>query len=118
MLCQESSKSALHLTLECKFTGLIWHELLGSLNFMFTFPHSVLDLFTGWMARYPSPNPRNIIVKVAWTALPKLISWQIWLERNRRIFRNKEQEFILVANTVKCQLNEWLRDKSDDTNLC
>jgi len=29
---------------------------------------------------------------------------------------NKEQDFRLVANTVKSQSNEWLRDKIDDKN--
>jgi len=46
------------------------------------------------------------------------ISWQIWLERNKRIFRNKEQDVSLVAITVKCQLNGCLRDRMDDSSLC
>eukprot|EP00253_Pinus_taeda_P029420 PITA_29420 len=116
-LCKKSPKSSLHLSLACNYTGLIWHEVLGSSKFMPNFPHSVPDLFVGWLARHPGPSPKNKIVKEAWTALPKFISWQIWLERNRRIFIDKEQNFKLVANTVKGQLNEWLRDKSDDTNL-
>lgn len=39
------------------------------------------------------------------------------MERNRRIFRDREQNYKLVANTVKSQLNEWLSDKYDDTNI-
>lgn len=74
--------------------------------------------FVFWVAtQVPRPNPKNKIIKAAWNALPKFISWQIWLERKKIIFRDKEQHYKLVANTVKGQLNEWLRDKSDDTNL-
>jgi len=39
------------------------------------------------------------------------------LERNKRIFRDKEQNYKVVANTFKGQLNEWLSDKNDEKNL-
>lgn len=34
-----------------------------------------------------------------------------------RIFREMEQNYKVVAHTVKGQLNEWLSDKEDDSNL-
>eukprot|EP00253_Pinus_taeda_P022851 PITA_22851 len=116
-LCKENTESTFHIMIECRFAVSIWQELCIAWKHKFTFPSSISKLFAGWMANYPGYSPKNKIVRSSWSALPKFISWQVWLERNRRIFQNKEQDFKLVANAVKCQLVEWLEDKGDDTNL-
>ena len=69
------------------------------------------------MTRYPGSPPKNKTIRAAWSALPKFISWQVWLERNRRIFQSKEQDYRLAINLVKSQLAEWLADKGDDLDL-
>lgn len=86
MLCKENLESTFHLMIECKFATSIWQELLVSWKYKFIFPSSVSDLFAGWMARYLGPFPKNKTIKTTWSALPKFINWQVWLERNRRIF--------------------------------
>lgn len=116
-LCKENFESVVHISLNCKFTVQVQQDLLGMWKSMPILPHVVPNLFDGWLARYPGPSPKNKIAKLAWTTLPKFISWQTQLERNRRIFRDKEQNYKVVANTIKGQLNEWLSDKKDDTNL-
>jgi ribonuclease HI len=118
ILCRENVECARHLVLECKFASQIWHELLGTWRSNFVFPSSTSELFANWLPRYPGPFPKNKIIKAAWTSLPKIISWQIWLERNKRIFRNKEQDAKFVVIKIKCQLKECLGDQMDDSNLC
>lgn len=103
--------------IDCNFTKSVWQDLLDNWHFDFNFPTSVQELFAGWMARYPGAQPKNKKIKAAWSALPKFTSWKIWLERNMRIFRDKAQYHRIVANTVKCQLSEWLEGIDDDSSL-
>lgn len=116
-LCKENLETALHIMIDCRFVSSVWQELLAPWKHKFNFPSSVPELFANWMNNYPGHPPKNKTVRFAWSALPKFVSWQVWLERNRRIFRNKKQDFILVANAAKGQLAEWLEDKGDDANL-
>lgn len=117
ILCKANSETALHIMIECNYTISVWQELLDSWNFDLNFPTSVQELFASWMARYLGIQPKNKKIRSAWSALPKFTSWQVLLERNRRIFRNKAQDHRIVANSVKCQLNEWLEGIGDDSNL-
>eukprot|EP00253_Pinus_taeda_P013310 PITA_13310 len=55
-----------------------------------------------WMGRYPGTQPKNKTIILASSTLPKFISWQ---------------DHIIVANSVKCQLREWLEGTGDDSNL-
>lgn len=102
---------------ECRFSLQIWFDLLCNLNPKFFLPSYTPKLFTNWLNRYPSPPPKNKVIKAAWSSLPKIICWQIWLERNKRIFRNIEENPKAVEVKIKCQLKECLRDLKDDSSL-
>jgi len=80
-------------------------------------PRSIADLFSNWANRYPGPPPKNQIIKTAWAVLPKVICWQIWLEHNRRIFRNIKQNHKVLEIKIKCHLKECLTDIKHDSNL-
>ena len=118
ILCKDNVECTRHLMLECKFASQIWTELLGNWNSNFALPSSIPELFANWLNRYLGPFPKNKVIKAAWSSLPKIICWQIWLERNRRIFRNKEKDVKFVGVKIKCQLKDFLGEKKDDSNLC
>lgn len=117
MMCKENSETTLHLIIKCKYATSIWEDLLEAWNYKFDFPTLILDLFAGWMTRYPGSSPKNKTIRAAWSALPKFISWQVWLEINRRIFQSKEHDYRLDVISVKSQLAQLLAGKGDDLNL-
>ena len=80
-------------------------------------PRSTAELFSKWAIKYLNPPPKNQIIKAAWAVLPKVICWQIWLERNRRVFRNAKQNPKALEIRIKDQLKECLIDIKDDSNL-
>jgi hypothetical protein len=41
-------------------------------------------------------------------SLTLLISWEIWCERNARVFRNKHAPSIVVLDKVKCEARLWV----------
>lgn len=80
-------------------------------------PHTMAELYTSWASNYPCPPPQNWIIKSAWAILPKVISWQLWLERNRRTFKNDRQHHKIIEVKIKCQIKECLSQINDDANL-
>jgi len=68
-------------------------------------------------AKVSWPPSKNKTTRDAWSILPKIICWQVWLERNKRIIRNHEQDAKLMVVEIKCQLKECLREYKDDLSL-
>ena len=69
------------------------------------------------MHKYPGITPKNKHIRAAWLTLPKIICWQIWLERNQRIFRDKKNDFKIVLVKIKSQLKDSLGDQLDGADL-
>lgn len=101
-LCSENAESTIHLFLECNFSKQVWTSLIQNPDPNFKLPGTTVDLFSNWETSYPGPAPKNHTIKSAWAVLPKIISWKIWLERNRRIFRNTKKNHKILENKIKC----------------
>lgn len=41
------------------------------------------------------------------SSLIMTVSWQVWKERNNRIFNNKANHFLKVAENIINELNSW-----------
>ena len=95
----------------------VWSELMDYWNPNFVLPISIIDLFANWQNSYPNPPPKNKVIKVAWSSLPKDCCWQIWLERNNKIFRNTQHDVKVVVAKIKFQLKEFLGGQKDASNL-
>eukprot|EP00253_Pinus_taeda_P006650 PITA_06650 len=116
-LCQDAEESATHLIPICKFSIQVWRELMEYWNSKFKLPATILNLFGTWKSRYPRPPPKNKGIKAAWASLLKICCWQLWLERNSRVFRNIHHNAKTVAAKVKSQLKECWGDHKDNSNL-
>eukprot|EP00253_Pinus_taeda_P017362 PITA_17362 len=116
-LCNNSSETITHIMFKCNFSKHLWRSFTQNLNSNFVMPCSTVELFSNWAARYPGLPPKNQVIKAAWATLPKITCWQIWLERNRRIFRSTKQNSKALEIKIKCQIKECLVDIKDDTNL-
>ena len=62
-----------------------------------------LSLKDWWsrLARVPSNDAKGL------RSLIMLVVWEIWLERNARIFKHKETPCPLVISRIKDQANSW-----------
>eukprot|EP00253_Pinus_taeda_P030893 PITA_30893 len=83
----------------------------------FVLPNRCVELFANWKSRYPGGSPQNVHIKEAWFALPKLICWHIWLERNQRIFRDKKNDPKIIWEKIKSHLRDCLSDQLDGAEL-
>eukprot|EP00253_Pinus_taeda_P014847 PITA_14847 len=90
-LCKNDSKSILHLFLNCPFTKKVWKEVQGLLRKHFRWEGaSMMAAWELWWNQNSGGNLRN---------LPPIISWGVWIARNKSIF----QDSSLSAETIAIQ---------------
>jgi len=105
-LCRTTVETSLHLTSECRYTWRIW------------------DLITTWTAQ-PGLRPSNwrpsnttlewwnnitttpAIQRKAMRTLTMLILWEIWKERNSRVFQRQESSALSLFAKIKNKATAW-----------
>ena len=105
-LCRTTVETSLHLTSECWYTRRIW------------------DLVANWTAQ-PGLRPSNwrpsnttlewwnnitttpAIPRKAVRTLTMLILWEIWKERNSRVFQRQESSALSLFAKIKNKATAW-----------
>ena len=105
-LCQCQPETARHILFECRFSKHIWHAAAAWL--------SCPDL----LQRMGSGRPTvlhywHVITKTP-TAHPKglnsamiVITWEIWKQRNARVFNNKYNNPMALFQKIRDKSKEW-----------
>lgn len=98
-LCDQVLESANHLFLECPFAKEVWNEMVGSdaaLVHTVTTVSSIPDYWTEL-----SKGSKEQITTTSYTV------WNIWNERNRRIFQGKKMRALAVANLTRNEVGNF-----------
>ena len=61
------------------------------------FPGSFTQLFKEWHHYFPGSLGNKPILGRLWAAIPKYLCWQIWLARNRVIFKEQKTSSARIA---------------------
>lgn len=103
-----SSETSAYLFLHCQYFGSVWiyiHSWLG----VSTIIHScVADHFNQF--RYVGGGGSKVrisIIQLIWYAT----MWNIWKERNNRLFTGKECSILQSVNKIKALTLMWLKAK-------
>ncbi len=70
---------------ECEMIDRIWERGKD----IFRKQAMVKRLPTQTIERLPSKPYKNAILNRIWELFPRFLMWEIWIERNRRIFEGK-----------------------------
>lgn len=83
-LCCQNSETITHLLISCPFAREIWFGVLRPLAWHSLLPCSSSFSLADWWAsarkKLPKPDRRDF------DSIILLVSWLLWLERNRRVF--------------------------------
>lgn len=79
VMCHADVESVDHLFTLCPFASLIWSHF-GQLFGLRESPYSLTELWGNWRSSISKS------IRVCWDMLIRAIIWNIWLERNARIF--------------------------------
>ncbi|XP_059077214.1 uncharacterized protein LOC131876305 [Cryptomeria japonica] len=101
ILCKAQEESVDHLLLNCSFTAKCWRWLCAKLGWITTLPNDIVSLFQGWPI-----SPHNGILSSLWGVNTSCLVWEVWKERNRRIFWNKARKLGSVLNSLEVSIVE------------
>jgi hypothetical protein len=108
-LCIRNLETADHLFVECPVVKTIWHRLglrVGALSLQpenWELVDNVSVWFTQMMNRLPSQ------LKEGLRSLILLTIWEIWRERNGRIFRKECRQVQKIVESIYDEANTWAR---------
>jgi len=100
-------ESSQHLFLHCNIFGSVWHLIYRWLGISAVVPSQVSAHFTQFSVSGGVGNKRRSITQVIWFATV----WEIWKERNNRLFNDKQGTVTQVVDRIKSLTFRWLKAK-------
>ena len=105
-LCKQSAESVNHLFVHCRYTRRLCDYIKDWLGLHSLHPTQWdgLSIKSWWslMTEGPTQNRK------AAASLTLLTSWEIWNERNDRVFRNKHAPPFVVLDKIKKEARLWV----------
>jgi len=100
-------ESSPHLFLHCNIFGSVWHLIYNWIGVSVTNPFYVPDHFHQFGYSGGIRKKRRSILQVIWHATV----WEIWKERNNRLFKGTASPIIQVVDRIKSISYMWLKAK-------
>jgi hypothetical protein len=107
-LCHRNLETPKHLFTECLYTNEVWMEMANRLRLTAIKPNNwigkdltIQEWFTNIVGNRPKEETK-VLFPVA-----NLICWEIWKERNRRIFERKEQKVADLIGKIIDEARAW-----------
>ncbi|KAL5549263.1 hypothetical protein UlMin_004494 [Ulmus minor] len=85
-MCKKDAETADHLFLHCMTARYLWVKVLGEVGLYWVDPATV----KGIMLDRTLGFGRNKMAQTLWNCMVFSLLWNIWMERNSRIFEDKE----------------------------
>jgi len=104
--CGEVETSS-HLLLHCNVFGSVWNHICRWISVSYVLPCDVTSLFNQFSSIGGAAKSRRFILQVIWFATV----WEIWKERNNRVFNDKNCSILQVVDKIKSLTFMWLNGK-------
>jgi ribonuclease HI/exonuclease III len=108
VLCSLQEESKEHLFNSCHYSQQIWDygaQIMRKSNRNRSSINCTIE-------KWDSISFNNPILNLIWNLLPGFTLWQIWKERNQRIFRSQSSLPEVIWTKVRAQISETVRSKS------
>jgi hypothetical protein len=105
-LCNQHQESGAHLLFKCRYSIRVWSNLKNWLGIDDLDPTTWHDFHSvkRWWAEVIHKRGQS---RKALASLAMLVSWEIWKERNARVFRNKSVTIAMLVTKIKDEANLW-----------
>ncbi|KAL5569671.1 hypothetical protein UlMin_026246, partial [Ulmus minor] len=109
VMCKKEAETADHLLLHCMTARYLWLKVLGEAGLYWVAPTSVKGLMLDRTLGFG----RNKMAQTLWNCMVFSLLWNIWMERNSRIFEDKESVLEDIYEKAKFSALLWaFTDKS------
>ena len=109
VMCGDKEEDSSHLFFRCSFALQIWHFWWGVWTTPCVHASSLIE-FWQQMGRPPSMAP---FLQEVWFVGPIFLLWQIWLERNQRIFRGEQRLVHQIWQRILGMIQETVEAKCE-----
>jgi hypothetical protein len=105
-LCKQCIETTDHLFVSCRFTTRIWELILQCLGLEGIHPRQWrgLSITDWWSLMADSAFPQ----RKALASLSLLMVWEIWNERNARMFYSKKSFTFVLVDKIKAESRLWV----------
>jgi hypothetical protein len=105
-LCYRNLETAQHLFKDCPFTREVWDRVAARLDCSQLFPahNSEEKLIEWWEKRTLQQDKRQT---KGLRSLHMLLCWEVWYERNRRVFKDTELSMLQLVAKVLDEVQLW-----------
>uniref|UniRef100_A0A8R7R329 Reverse transcriptase zinc-binding domain-containing protein n=1 Tax=Triticum urartu TaxID=4572 RepID=A0A8R7R329_TRIUA len=106
-LCMQTGESSTHLLCHCRFSVRVWCDIVQWLGLQDVIPtewSTATSVKDWWLQIAQSRAPS----RSAMTSLLMLVSWEIWKERNARVFRNSATPTAVLVRNIKEEVKLWV----------
>jgi hypothetical protein len=107
VLCQSQEETKEHLFNGCRYSQTVWDQGAQIMRRSNQNRGSIRDTIENW----DSITYNNPILNHIWQLLPGFILWQIWKERNKRIFHSKNSPAESTWDKAATLIKETIRSK-------
>lgn len=97
----------MHILLECPWSRQVWEQIALQANMPHLQPEnwSAVSNIKEWMSSCWCNAPKD--KKKATISMIHLVAWELWKERNRRVFRHQELTTGHFIRIVREEINLW-----------
>eukprot|EP00253_Pinus_taeda_P020137 PITA_20137 len=101
-LCEAQEETMEHLLNNCIFTSRLWDTFASIFQRSNRNIGSLFNTLTNWRKNFSN----NEVLSSSWALTPSFIIWNVWKERNNRIFRNVKESPQYLYDLILKQIKE------------
>jgi len=101
-LCEEKEETMEHILNSCSYTTWLWDSFSTIFHQTDRDMRSITNTLIKWRGNYLE----NEYLNLAWALTPSFIIWNVWKERNKRIFKNEKVIPLRLFDPILKQLKE------------
>eukprot|EP00253_Pinus_taeda_P002560 PITA_02560 len=102
--CFQDEETQQHLLDTCPLANLIWEKISFRCQRRCKVNIDIIDTIRQW----PKTPYNCAILNHLWNIIPGLTLWNLWKERNQRIFKNQTSPIEIIWNRLKDNLRETM----------
>lgn len=101
-LCGLQKETMGHLLNLCSGTSTLWNWVASIFNQIDKNENDITETLKNWRKDFSD----NQTVNIAWTLIPGFLIWDLWKERNNRIFKDKSSSTQSIMAQILRHLKE------------
>ena len=115
-LCHQTLETAKHLLADCRYTRRIW-EFISSWTQQPSWRTREWRAYTSLQDWWGMITTSTTVSRKAGRSITLLVIWEVWKERNARVFRRQEAPTLSLVASIKAEAATWTHTGEKDRAL-